>query len=747
MRLSAFAVFCVVCVWVMSSRNDSSSRKVVLAAPSIEAGPKQEDDGESEVIVDPLCEGHHSCGQPCENCHADNRGAEIRAIEETASGDDESISAVQDWLAGRQAVTWLYGPVQYLPANRAQPWMVAGHVVTVTRIPSDATAIRAGMYVEVRGIRQLDGAIVAMQLNLCGEEMPACFRPMPSSAGVTETSSVAASVTPEEIGKLVFLKIGCQACHTIAGVAEGAVAPPLSAIYTAAGNRLKQADYLASLGKATTPEAYILESIVSPRAYVVPVCPAGLCDTSAKPQNYRDVLKPDELAALVAYLSSLGRTPSLPTQEPPIMPVPHTLSTTLAAATQTPIPAWLMTLAIIMAVSLAAIAGGTLLALAATGVSQFLQHNSPARSSVGEGGSKSSSLARPFIWPSIALAEGAVLACLLAAALASAQMPVTPPATGPAPTSAALAEAPLPVVLLPTLVPAPEGGYVKGRVVWNGAPIKGVQVSLCNETSYALGCVGEAASVQSDADGQYLMADVPPGEYNLALRAPGSEQWIYITEGLGINPARYTVDKDQTLHVADQSLYQFDLQLLEPAPDSSVTSDAPVLKWAQYPDADWYEIYLAPEKGDAVFARFQATSNELAVTEPLQNCGYYWQVEAISRQHGKLAESNRRGSFNVTGQPVSCVLELAAPANDAEIGGKEVELVWAAHPRATSYTLLLWNESSPEHELVLDRVAVGDTRYRVTDELEPGTYVWAVYAFDATGRQVAGSEVRRFSVK
>ncbi len=309
-RLLNLAIGSLVCcgIWTAIAL---LSQSFVLASSSVEAVRHQgggSPGADTGIVVDPDCEGHHSCGKPCEECHWDSRGGVVQAAELAASGDKESVSAVQDWLARRQAVTWLYGPLQYLPTAPGQPWIVAGRAVTVTHTPGASATLRVGMFVEVRGIRQPDGGIVAMRLNLCDAQTPVCYRPMPASIGAADQAVTAPPVTPEEIGKLVFLKIGCQACHAIDGVAQGTVAPPLSSIYAVAAGRIQQPDYRASQGAADSPEAYILESIVTPRAYVVPQCPAGPCDPSPKPQNYRDVMKPDELAALVAYLASLGRT-------------------------------------------------------------------------------------------------------------------------------------------------------------------------------------------------------------------------------------------------------------------------------------------------------------------------------------------------------------------------------------------------------------------------------------------------------
>ncbi len=110
----------------------------------------------------------------------------------------------------------------------------------------------------------------------------------------------------QEKGKaLIAGKGGCNACHAIKGVANGAVGPSLNKIYADAQVIIKQADYKSSQGKATTPEEYLHESIVASNAYVYPKCPQGACVPGIMPQNFKDTLTADEINALVAYLSTL----------------------------------------------------------------------------------------------------------------------------------------------------------------------------------------------------------------------------------------------------------------------------------------------------------------------------------------------------------------------------------------------------------------------------------------------------------
>ena len=87
-------------------------------------------------------------------------------------------------------------------------------------------------------------------------------------------------------GDALIEKHGCYACHRI-GVQNG-IAPPFVGIAETAAER----------HPPLTAPAYILESILYPMAHVVENF------DPAMPQNYAEVLTQQELADLLAYLTS-----------------------------------------------------------------------------------------------------------------------------------------------------------------------------------------------------------------------------------------------------------------------------------------------------------------------------------------------------------------------------------------------------------------------------------------------------------
>jgi cytochrome c2 len=127
---------------------------------------------------------------------------------------------------------------------------------------------------------------------------------VPGEGGAPKPTPVPLTAEQEK-GKGLITAKGCNACHAIKGVATGLVGPGLNKVYADAQAIIQQADYKSSQGKATTPEDYILESIVAPNAYIYPKCPQGACPAAIMPPNFKDVLTADELNALVAYMITL----------------------------------------------------------------------------------------------------------------------------------------------------------------------------------------------------------------------------------------------------------------------------------------------------------------------------------------------------------------------------------------------------------------------------------------------------------
>ncbi|MBN1315415.1 MAG: carboxypeptidase regulatory-like domain-containing protein [Anaerolineales bacterium] len=293
--------------------------------------------------------------------------------------------------------------------------------------------------------------------------------------------------------------------------------------------------------------------------------------------------------------------------------------------------------------------------------------------------------------------------------------------------------------------PAPGAGNVAGRILWNEKPVVDTEVKLCEKVSMFGGCSGYETGTRTDNSGYYLIGDIPPGDYSLVVQAPESSQWLYVTKSLGISARTFTVEAGKTLTMSDNHVYKFDLKILAPAEKSQV-EQAPTLSWEPYPDAAYYELYLAPEKGSSIYTSYKVIGNQQLVDAPLMNCSYTWSVEAFNEHQIKIAESDGYLHFTVTGQSASCVIQITSPLNGASVSGSGLVLEWEAHPLASSYKILLWNDTDPGKPHILDFVSVNEPTFNIDQELAPATYVWSIYANNQDGDQIASSDTHNFAI-
>lgn len=137
--------------------------------------------------------------------------------------------------------------------------------------------------------------------------IPEADRPKAAPAGGTPAGGPAPGapvVTGDEPVNEIFTKALCFACHTIPGidVAKGVVGPKLVE-KTNAPLRLKDPAYK---GKATSVREYIMESIITPSAYVVKPFPDNIM-----PKDMGKKLNAAAINKIIDYLSQLeeGKEP------------------------------------------------------------------------------------------------------------------------------------------------------------------------------------------------------------------------------------------------------------------------------------------------------------------------------------------------------------------------------------------------------------------------------------------------------
>lgn len=296
--------------------------------------------------------------------------------------------------------------------------------------------------------------------------------------------------------------------------------------------------------------------------------------------------------------------------------------------------------------------------------------------------------------------------------------------------------------------PAPQAnrGNVFGQVMWNGSGAADLDLLLCQDFSVLGGCKGRAYTAVTNADGIYLFTDVEPGTYALAIRVFDSDSWLYITDGI-LSTAEITVRAGEILPIENQIIYKLDLKAENPADQSRIKSGSQTLSWATYPDADYYQVYLTPEKGGAIFVNERVGENQVTAEIPPINCDYRWSVEAFNSDGIKIAETGEFARFHVTEGEHSCNLKIVAPADGETVAADGIVLDWDPLISAIRYEILMWDDTDLEKTKVLNFVPVTESQFELNGALTPEhRYIWSVYAYDASGREAAASEVYDFTV-
>jgi hypothetical protein len=200
--------------------------------------------------------------------------------------------------------------------------------------------------------------------------------------------------------------------------------------------------------------------------------------------------------------------------------------------------------------------------------------------------------------------------------------------------------------------PSPGTGNVQGKVLYNGAPVENIEVRLCETFSRFLsGCGGQIYTAKSDKDGDYVIANVPPKEYEgLTVRVFDTDSYVFATTGVaGISAAKYKVEADKTLFVDPTHMFKADLKLTDPKAGSSVTTQDVEFKWDAYPEASYYKLTLTPDNhlSESRIVNQRVDGTSFKSPKPLEKGSYQWKVEAFNAANRKLSESDDRITFTI----------------------------------------------------------------------------------------------------
>lgn len=192
--------------------------------------------------------------------------------------------------------------------------------------------------------------------------------------------------------------------------------------------------------------------------------------------------------------------------------------------------------------------------------------------------------------------------------------------------------------------PAPGTGNVQGKVLYNGAPVENIEVKLCETFSRFLsGCGGQTYTAKTDKDGDFVITNVPPKEYQgLTVRVFDTDSYVFATTGLaGISATKYNVTADKTLFVVPTHLFKGDLNVVNPKAGSTVSAEDLELKWDAYPDAAYYKFTLYPDNHQITppYVNERTDAASFKVNKPLEKGTYRYKVEAFNGGDKKLSET------------------------------------------------------------------------------------------------------------
>src|ERR1043166_5117451 len=201
--------------------------------------------------------------------------------------------------------------------------------------------------------------------------------------------------------------------------------------------------------------------------------------------------------------------------------------------------------------------------------------------------------------------------------------------------------------------PAPGTGNVQGKVLYNGTPVPNIEVKLCEAFSRFLdGCGGKIYTAKSDEDGDFVITNVPPKEYEgLTVRVFDTDSYVFATTGIaGISATKYNVEAGKTLFVTPTNLFKGDLKVLNPKSGSTVSGQGLEIKWEPYPNAAYYKFSLYPDDHQVtpqyVNQRVDDASS-FKVNKPLEKGSYRLTIEAFNSADKKLSETADNITFEI----------------------------------------------------------------------------------------------------
>ncbi len=203
--------------------------------------------------------------------------------------------------------------------------------------------------------------------------------------------------------------------------------------------------------------------------------------------------------------------------------------------------------------------------------------------------------------------------------------------------------------------PAAGKANVQGKVFYNEKPAADIEVKLCSTFNRFIGgCGGEIFTAKTDANGEYLIKDVPPGTYEgLTAKVFNTPYYVFATSGI-VGSAKYQIDADATFFAPDTNLFKSDLKLVSPKAGSKIAPNNIEVKWDAYPDAAYYKFSIHADSASGASTDFdyinkRVDGTSFTLDKPLAAGTYSCTVQAFNGNDIRLAESADDIKFSVTG--------------------------------------------------------------------------------------------------
>lgn len=193
---------------------------------------------------------------------------------------------------------------------------------------------------------------------------------------------------------------------------------------------------------------------------------------------------------------------------------------------------------------------------------------------------------------------------------------------------------------------------VQGKVMFNEKPVEGIEVKLCEKFSTFSGCGGETFTSKTDKDGEYLIANVKPNEYQgLIVKVFDTKMYVFASNRFGITASKYKIETDQTFFAPDTNLYKSDLKATSPKEKAKVDAKAFEITWEAYEGAAYYKLgmYSSDPKTTSPYVNEKVEGTSFKGEKPLTNGEYRLKIDAFNANDVKLSELPEDVKFTITG--------------------------------------------------------------------------------------------------